>query len=65
MHATTLIAREKSLELTSVLNATTNSAQIPIKSAESAKSDDTLFLPRITRGHFSELSEVDHQHALA
>jgi len=51
--------------MTRSVNATTNSAQFPIKSDEIAKSDGTLVLPRITRGHFSEFSEVDHQHALA
>jgi hypothetical protein len=47
------------------INVPTNSSQIPIKSGEFAFSNDTLMLPRVTRGHFSEFSEVDHQHALA
>jgi hypothetical protein len=46
-------------------NQSTNSEQIHIKSVRFADSDGTLMLPRITRGHFSDFSEVDHQHALA
>jgi hypothetical protein len=51
--------------MTSGDNEPTTSAHKAIKWSEFAISAGTLMVPRITRGHFSELSEVDHQHALA
>jgi|GEM_PF-6897831 len=46
-------------------NPPTISAQLLVKSGIFTNSSGTLVMPRNTRGHFSELSEVDHQHALA